>query len=88
MLSEDAKSYRYWLQEVFDITSEYGQAAVVELDKFYKLRTDLLAGSNGLTQASFVETGKALAQQSDELRNIIEMEFRQINRRLSLNLSL
>ena len=88
MLSEDAKSYRYWLQEVFDITSEYGQAAVVELDKFYRLRTDLLAGSNGSTQASFVETGKALAQQSDELRNIIEMEFRQINRRLSLNLSL
>jgi predicted ATP-binding protein involved in virulence len=88
MLSEDAKSYRYWLQEVFDITSEYGQAAVVELDKFYRLRTELLAGSNGITQASFVQTGKALAKQSDELRNIIEMEFRQINRRLSLNLSL
>jgi predicted ATP-binding protein involved in virulence len=88
MLSEDAKSYRYWLEEVFDIKSEYGQAAVVELDEFYRLRTALLAGSNGSTQASFVQTGKALAQQSDELRNIIEMEFRQINRRLSLNLSL
>jgi hypothetical protein len=27
MRSEDAKSYRYWLEEVFDVNSEYGLGA-------------------------------------------------------------
>ncbi len=88
MLSEDAKSFRYWLDEVFDITSEYGVEADKQLKNFYELRDAILKGTNGETQNSFLEAGQALANQSQEVRQIIEMELRQINRRLGLQLSL
>lgn len=57
MLSEDAKSFRYWLDEVFDITSEYGVEAEKDLRAFYELRDVVLKGANGEVQESFVKAG-------------------------------
>ena len=57
MLSEDAKSFRYWLDEVFDITSEYGVEAEKDLRAFYELRYAVLKGANGEVQESFVKAG-------------------------------
>lgn len=88
MRSEDARSYRYWLEEVFDVASEYGVEAEQQLKTFYELRNSILKGSNGSTHDSLLSAGRILAKQSDELRQIIEMELRQINRRQSLQLSL
>lgn len=88
MLSEDAKSYRYWLEEVFDVANEYGMEAEKQLKFFYQLRDTVLKGGNGSEQNTLVETGRKLAEQSQEVRQIIEMELRQVNRRRSLELSL
>ena len=87
-LSEDARSFRYWLDEVFDITSEYGVEADKQLKHFYALRDEVFKGGNGIIQESLIQAGQALADQSQEMRQIIEMELRQINRRLSLQLGL
>lgn len=88
MRSEDAKSYRYWLEEVFDVNSEYGLDADKQLQDFYSLRNDILKGSNGSVHESIVDAGRSLANQSQEIRQIIEMELRQINRRMNLQLHL
>ena len=88
MLSEDAKSYRYWLEEVFDVKSEYGEEADRDLKEFYAIRDKVLAGGNGVLQESLRQKAQKLAIQSPEIQQIIEMEFRQINRRLNLQLSL
>jgi predicted ATP-binding protein involved in virulence len=88
LLSEDAKSFRYWLSEVFDIASEYGMEADKQLHHFYELRNAVLKGANGTTQLALVQAGQGLAEQSHELRQIIEMELRQVNRRMALDLSL
>ena len=88
MLSEDAKSYRYWLEEVFDVKSEYGEEADRDLKEFYVIRDEVLAGGNGTAQESLRQKAQKLAIQSPEIQQIIEMEFRQINRRLNLQLSL
>lgn len=88
LLSEDAKSFRYWLSEVFDIASEYGMEADKQLHHFYELRNAVLKGANGTTQSALVQAGQGLAEQSHELRQIIEMELRQVNRRMALDLSL
>lgn len=86
MLSEDARSVRYWLDEVFDISSEFGLEAEKQLKAFYVLRDKVLAGKSNTTE--LLNAGRELAIQSDEMRHIIEMEIRQINRRKSLVLSL
>ncbi|MFN0036930.1 MAG: AAA family ATPase [Saprospiraceae bacterium] len=88
MLSEDAKSFRYWLDEVFDISSEYGVEADRQLTAFYELRDTLLKKPSAKDQQLFIQAGQALAIQSEELRQIIEMELRQVNRRLDLRLSI
>lgn len=86
--SEDARSYRYWLEEVFGIDSEYGVGAEKELKHFYELRSALLKGANGTTQDDLITTARSLAGQSKELQNIMEFELRQLNRTLQTTLSL
>jgi hypothetical protein len=59
-----------------------------QLQDFYSLRNDILKGSNGSVHESIVDAGRLLANQSQEIRQIIEMELRQINRRMNLQLHL
>jgi predicted ATP-binding protein involved in virulence len=88
ILSEDAKSFRYWLEEVFDIKEQFGTDVERDMDEFYRLRDQVLQGANGQTPEKLIETARKLATQSDELNQIIQMEIRQVNRQKSLQLSL
>ena len=87
-ISEDAKSYGYWLNEVFGIRTQFGPEVQHSFDAFYALRNRVLQHENGTTTEQFLHSGRALANQSSELNQIIEMEIRQVNRRLGLQLSL
>lgn len=86
--SEDAQSYRYWLSQAFDVHAEYGLETETDLLQFYMLRDKLLAGNNGITQESFLVHAQALADQSAEMRQIMEFELKQVNRRLNAQLTL
>jgi len=88
MISEDAKSYRYWLDEVFGIKEQFGPEVEQDMKDFYALRDDVLRGANGETPEKLLIIGRSLAQQSAEVNQIIQMEIRQINRQRGLQLSL
>ncbi len=87
-ISEDAKSYGYWLNEVFGIRTQFGPEVQHSFDAFYALRNRVLQHENGTTTEQFLLSGRALANQSNELNQIIEMEIRQVNRQMGLQLSL
>lgn len=82
ILSEDAKSFRYWLEEVFDIRKEFGQDAQQQLDKFYELRNLLLVNGTEVERKDFVRIARDLSAQSPEMESIISMELRQLNKRV------
>lgn len=88
MLSEDAKSFRYWLDEVFDIKEQFGADVERDMGEFYQLRDRVLQGENGQTPQKLIETARKLAVQSEEVNQIIQMEIRQVNRQKGLHLSL
>ncbi len=83
ILSEDAKSYRYWLEEVFDIKSEFGQDIQKDLDTFYSLRNALLVDGTPSQRIDFQRLIKKLSVQSTELETIISLELRQLNKRIA-----
>jgi predicted ATP-binding protein involved in virulence len=83
ILSEDAKSYRYWLEEVFDIKSEFGQDIQKDLDTFYSLRNALLVNGTPSQRIDFQRLIKKLSVQSTELETIISLELRQLNKRIA-----
>lgn len=88
MLSEDAKSFRYWLEEVFGIKEQFGTEVERDMSEFYELRNKVLQGENGRVPQKLLDIGRALASQSTEVNQIIQMELRQINRQKGLQLSL
>lgn len=87
-LSEDGNSFRYWLDEVFDVSAEFGIGAENQLKEFYKLRDKVLKSDDDNLNKELINKGRELAEQSAELHQIIEMELRQVNRRKSLSLSI
>lgn len=82
ILSEDAKSYRYWLEEVFDIKTEFGEAIKQQLDKFYALRNSLLVNGTAQEREEFIRIAAGLSSQSREMESIISLELRQLNKRI------
>ncbi|MBK7937437.1 MAG: hypothetical protein IPJ82_10260 [Lewinellaceae bacterium] len=82
ILSEDAKSFRYWLDEVFDIKKEFGEGAQGQLDKFYLLRDQLIVNGTPQERAEFTRLATDLSRQSREMESIISMELRQLNKRI------
>jgi predicted ATP-binding protein involved in virulence len=81
-LTEDGKSYRHILEEVFDIDKHFGEAVEKKLEEFYKTRDAILKSKNG-TSASLkqlTKTSQELAEQSAELRAIVGSELRQLSR--------
>ncbi|MBP6826998.1 MAG: AAA family ATPase [Saprospiraceae bacterium] len=82
ILSEDAKSFRYWLDEVFDIKKEFGEGAQGQLDKFYLLRNRLLVNGTPQEREEFIRLATSLISQSLEMESIISMELRQLNKRI------
>ena len=87
-LSEDGNSFRYWLDEVFDVSAEFGIGAENQLKEFYVLRDEVLKSDDENLNKKLLSKGRELAEQSTELHQIIEMELRQLNRRKSLSLSI
>lgn len=87
-LSEDGNSFRYWLDEVFDVSAEFGIGAENQLKEFYALRDEILKSDDENLNKKLLSKGRELAVQSTELHQIIEMELRQLNRRKSLSLSI
>ena len=87
-LSEDGNSFRYWLDEVFDVSAEFGIGAENQLKEFYALRDEVLKSNDENLNKKLLSKGRELAEQSTELHQIIEMELRQLNRRKSLSLSI
>jgi predicted ATP-binding protein involved in virulence len=84
VLSEDAKSYRYWLNEIFDIKASFGGEAQSQLDAFYKRRDMLLKQENEQNRLQFQQITTDLKQQNSiELDHILVLELRQLNKRLS-----
>lgn len=87
-LSEDGNSFRYWLDEVFDVSDEFGIDVERQLKEFYALRDKVLKSDNESLHEELINKGRELAEQSAELNQIIQMELRQVNRRKSLSLSI
>ncbi len=88
ILSEDSRSVSYWLREVFDIKSEFGQAVQHDLDKFYQLRDKLLVNGTIEQRMEFqLISNSLLNQNSQELSTIINLELRQLNKRLETPLN-
>ena len=81
ILSEDAKSFRYWLEEVFDIKKEFGEGAQRQLDRFYDLRNRLLVNGTPQEREEFIHIAGDLSRQSPEMESIISWEIRQFNKR-------
>lgn len=88
LLSEDAKSVRYWLDEVFGVKEQFGPEVERDLKEFYQLKTILLKDAPSEAKEKFLKLGKNLATQSAEINQIIQMEIRQVNRLKSLELSI
>ncbi len=84
--SEDAKSYRTILEEVFDIKEEFGMEAQTQLDEFYQLRQEVLKGSTDSTWLTFNKLGMKLASQSPEMHSYVSLELRQAARILNRQL--
>ena len=80
ILSEDGKSYRMVLEEVFNVNKQFGIAVEIQLDRFYTLKNAILNGSIEENRREFSDLAKNLANQSNELENIIGMELMQIKK--------
>lgn len=84
ILSEDSRSYWYWLNEVFDIKAEFGLLVQQDLDKFYQLRDALLVKGTIQQRTDFqLVTKSLLNQHSQEIETIVGFELRQLNKRLA-----
>ncbi len=77
--SKSSASYRSVLREVFDIEKSFGGETQDELDKFQQQRDHILRGKP-INKKQFIQRGKKLAQQSEELLSIISLEIKQINK--------
>jgi predicted ATP-binding protein involved in virulence len=77
--SKSSASYRSVLREVFDIEKPFGGETQDELDKFQQQRDQLLRGEK-VNEKQFMQRGRKLAKQSEELLSIISLEIKQINK--------
>jgi predicted ATP-binding protein involved in virulence len=76
-------SYSAVLQSIFGIESEFDIDTERKLHEFHAARLDLIKG-DPIAQAKLDEIAKDLASRSEELREIIALELRQLQRQLAL----
>ena len=82
-LSQDGNSISRVLSEIFGVKAEFGVQVEKELAEFYTLRNAILSQNlNGATEKSFLTIARKLAEQGDELNNIVGLELRQISRQM------
>jgi hypothetical protein len=80
VLSEDAKSYRLILEEIFGIKEQFGENVEKKLQEFYALRKEILENKRPVEDETFQNIIDELAPQSIELESILAMELRQLER--------
>ncbi|MDI9873589.1 AAA family ATPase [Flectobacillus rivi] len=81
-LSEDAKSVRRILDEVFDVKQQYGVSVEEDLQKFREIRNRILKGESYNLQ-EFRDLTNSLASQSTELSHLLGSEINQLQRILN-----
>jgi predicted ATP-binding protein involved in virulence len=88
-LTEDAKSYRYILEQVFDINKQFGVEIEKKLEEFYKMRDDVIKNSSKDSLIKeLLKNARALAIQSEELRAIMGNEIKQLSRILKKEITI
>lgn len=88
-LTEDAKSYRYILEQVFDINKQFGIEIEKKLDAFYRMRDESIKNSaKDSSLRELLKTAKELAVQGEELRAIIGNEIKQLSRILKKEITI
>lgn len=80
VLSENGKSYRTVLEEIFGIDKEFGEEVEKDLERFNQLKAKIIANELEFADPSFLELARSLSVQSVELESIIGMELKQISR--------
>ena len=78
-LSEDAKSVRRILDEVFDVKQQYGVSVEEDLQKFREIRDRILKGES-YNRQEFRDLTNSLASQSTELSHLLGSEINQLQR--------
>ncbi|MCP9763305.1 AAA family ATPase [Lacihabitans soyangensis] len=87
LLSQDGNSVLTILNEVFGIESMYGIEIEKKFKDFYSLRTEIIRNKeNQKLILEFVDLAHYLSDQSDEIKNIISMEVRQLKNHFGINL--
>lgn len=79
-LTEDANSYRYILEHVFDIKKQFGEEVEKKIELFYKLRDEAIKTSSDELFNEVVHQGRNLAAESFELQAIMGSELKQLAR--------
>ena len=79
VLSEDGKSVRRILDEIFGINQQYGIEVEKELEKFREFRQKIMMGYE-YNSDEFNQLVKHLASQSTELEQMMGMEMNQLKR--------
>lgn len=79
VLSEDGKSVRRILDEVFDINQQYGVQVEKDLTRFREIRQQIMMGQT-YDSEEFNSLVKHLASQSTELAQMMGMEMNQLRR--------
>lgn len=88
ILSEDAKSYDYILEEIFGIKERFGVEVERKLQDFQALKTSFLAEQRQDYALRLHQLVKELSGQSTELDSILCMELRQLKRLTNQDFSL
>lgn len=81
--SKTGKSINLILDEIFDVDEEFGEKGENLLDRFYSYRNSILAGQN-YDKNNFEQLLEELAQQGQEIQDIIARELQQLKRRGNL----
>lgn len=87
-VSEDAKSYRYILEQVFNINKQFGVEVEKNLEDFYKMRDEAIKNPSVALLNKLTKSSRELASQSNELRAIMGNELKQLSRILKKEITL
>ena len=80
ILSEDARSYEYILEEIFGIKERFGVEIEKRLAEFQQLKKQLLKRSDAFDESRFRQLIDELRGQSAELDSLLGMELKQLER--------
>ncbi len=87
-LTEDAKSYRFILDEVFDIKNQFGIEVEKKLEDFYLKRDEIIKNYSSQSLKELIKISRELASQSTELQAIMGNELKQLSRILKKEITL